>query len=350
MKSDKPLGLEINKGLITAKQDSLVTSIITSGKANILFIGLPLVVGSLYVLRQWYVFKSVEDAIFVSMLIAATMILLKGIKIIHSYFVNKGIDFYRFVLSSDFPGKAYQVYSDLYKEVFDSKRMLLAGVLYGILIGSSPIIFNLWEGQLLLLILLCVFLFFVNFVTGIAFFGLVKFFIRSFSLANIIKVDLWKFENPSTNFLINISRQISCLTVIYISISISSLLFSEFSFNRIVIGYSFFACITALSVLFLPLIPIARERKEEKLKALSEIDEELQKEFQEMIKEVKSSQGAVNLSRLESLLSLREKIASILIWPLRSKLLSSTLYIILISSIPVILKFFLEKFLSNWID
>lgn len=350
MKSDKPLIPEINKGFTTAKQDSLVPSIITSGKANILFVVLPLVVGSLYILRQWYVFKAVEDAIFVSMLIAATMILLKGIRIIHNYFVNKGIDFYRFVLSSDFPGKAYQVYSDLYKEVFDSKRMLLTGVLYGILVGASPIIFDLWEGHLLLLILLCVFLFFVNFVTGIAFYGLIKFFIRSFSLGKIIKVDLWKFENPSTNFIINISRQISWLTVVYISISIASLLFSEFPFNRIVIGYSCFACITALSVLFLPLVPIARERKEEKLKALSEIDEELQIEFQKMIQKVKSTQDVVNLSRLESLLSLREKIASILIWPLRSKLLSSTLYIILVSSIPVILKFFLEKSLSNWVD
>ena len=185
-------------------------------------IALCFVTGTLYVPLQWYRHGDIKDAEFVSMLIAATMILMFGLRRLQRYIVTKGLDFYSFVMSTRDPEKAVLEHDKLCTSVFNFRRMTISGVLYGMTIASAPFVLGVWKDDLLLRSSLSLFMFFVNFVTGVTFYGLLTFFHHAVKMGAMVRIDLWHVDNPSTNFLLGATRRLSMLASIYICICISS--------------------------------------------------------------------------------------------------------------------------------
>lgn len=223
-------------------------------------------------------------------------------------------------------------------------RMTISGIIYGVVVGSSPFFLNLWEHFLQNRIYLSLFLLFVNFITGVAFYSLITFYFHSFKLGELIKVDLWNVDNPSTRFLLGATRRISVLSSFYVSICLSSILFSVFPITGLVITYSIFACLILLSSLIIPSYPVYQKLKDAKEKNLTDIDAKLNELFYKTINEVKSGGSNFDLKQFEILFQLRDRIESVTILPFKSKTLSAALSIILVSIIPVIVQIILERF------
>lgn len=318
----------------------------TSLSGNIFLIGSTIISGLVYVLLQWFRHEKIKDALFVSMLIGATMILVYGISYLRKYIINKGINFCVDLLSRSNTEEGFRVYENLCHSVINLPRMTLSGILYGLAIGSSPYILGVWNDDTFLRIFLSIFLFFVNFATGIAFYGLVTFFIQSVKMGRLLNVNLWQVNNPSTDFFLGATRRISVLVSIYVCICISSILKSELPIEKFVIAYACFAGIVVVGSLLIPLLPVVRKLKEAKINALFEIDKQLHLSFHKKLEDIKPNKPNVDFEKVKTLLELREKVGAINTWPFRIKSIMAVASVMFFSAIPVILNIILEKLLG----
>jgi hypothetical protein len=254
------------------------------------------ITGTLYVPIQWYRNEDIKDAAFVSMLIAATMILMLSLKNLQKYIETKGLNFYSFVLSTSNPEKALQEHDRFCASVISFRHMTVVGLLYGMAIASTPFILDVWKDDLFLRSSLSVFMFFVNFATGLAFYSLLSFFYHAVKMGKMVKVDLWRVENPSTSFLLGATRRISVLASIYICICISSIIFSVLPFSKLVVAYSCFsACIILLS-LAVPTIPVAKKIRETRDRTLYQIDEQVEAAFSDALAKINGADKKVDLT------------------------------------------------------
>lgn len=313
----------------------------TTWKASV--IALCFVIGTLYVLLQWYRYGEIKDAEFVSMLIAATMILMFGLSRMQRYILTKGLDFYSFVLSSRDLEKAVLKHNKLCTTVFNFSHMTISGTLYGMAIGSAPFVLGVWKEDFLLRSSLSLFMFFINFVTGVAFYCLLTFFYHALKMGTMVKVDLWHIENPSSNFLLGTTRKISVLASIYICICISSILFSVLPLDGLVIGYSCFAGVIILLSLAVSIFPIVRKLREAKTQTLRQIDDQVQAVFASVLAKTNGEDNKVQLDMLESLLKLRERIEKVHTWPFKLKAIRAAFSVLFLSIVPVVFQVLLEK-------
>lgn len=299
--------------------------------------------GIIYTIFQWILNGRIADTLFISMLIGATMILIIGLKNFHNFISQKSLEFFAFTLPSTDSQAGFMEYQKLKTSVFNATYMTFSGIIYGLAVGSAPLIFHSWQNQPTLAFLLMAFLFSVNYVTGIAFCGLIMFFLYSLKIGKMVKIELWQRENPSTAFLTGSMRRMAVLASIYISICLSSILFSTLPFEGAMVGYSVFSGIVILSILIVPLFPIVQKISIAKNKALNEIDAQIQHEFQKMLDEAKAPERVIDSKKIESLLLMREKVHAIEVWPFKLKVFGAGASVIVVSSVPVILQFILSK-------
>ena len=315
--------------------------------SSLAMVAATIVSGVVYVSVQWSLIHEIRDAVFVSLLIAATMILTLGMRILFAYLRQRGQQFYSFVLAAQNPEKAYEEYAVFYGAVTNTRRMTVAGLIYGGVLASVPFVLGVWHDQLTLTALLATFLFAVNFVTGIAFYGLMTFFGRSLSMGRLIEVNLFHIENPSTGFLLGATRRISILASVYISLSLASILFSELPVGGLVIMYALFALLMLLASLVVPSIPIIQRLNEARTNHIYEIDVQIDALFQQLLQEFKQGGVEHDLSRLNALLQLKERVQGIDIVPFRMKSLTAAISVLVFSAIPVILQVILTKFFGQ---
>lgn len=313
-----------------------------SFRSTVILSLLTLTSGIIYLIFQWSTTGELEDTYFVSMLIGATLILLLGIRYLGDFLLNKGKDFYDFILSTDDPQQVYKEYNEFFLKVMNFRNMTLVGLFYGLAIGTAPFSLGVWSDNFLLRVLLSVFLFFVNFVTGISFYSLISFFYNSVRLGKMIRVDLWQIENPSTIFLLGATRRIAILASIYIAISLTSVLFSKLPIDSLVILYSIFSGCVILSSLVVPSYPIMQKLKRAKIKNLMEIDKKLNEIFYKAIDDIKNEEKTVDLEKFDTLLQLRWSISNISIFPFRAKSISAGISVTVLSSLPIFVQVLLE--------
>lgn len=305
-------------------------------------IGATVLTGVAYILLQWVRRGEILDAWFVSMLFAATMLLVAGVSHAFSYLRNKGLAFFLFCCPRQEHGDAYGQHAALCAAVMNSPRMTFAGILYGLGVGAAPLVLGVWKDDTVLMASLGLFMFAVNYVTGIAFYSLIIFFLHSLRMGRVIKVNLWQVSNPATTFVLGATRRISILASLYVAICISSVLFSLLPITGWVIGYSCFSAATILATLVIPTSPIVSKLRLAKEEALLAIDKQIHLTFYENLEETTPKDAQVDFDRVKTLLELREKIEAINIWPFRLKSFATACSVVLFSSIPVLIQFFLE--------
>lgn len=316
-------------------------------QSRLTLLALALLFGVGYLTLERMLTGTIRDAVFVSMLVGATAILLYGLKYLRDYLVNRGIRFYNFVLSTDNPEEAYRQHDKLCSSVLNFQRMTVAGLLYGTVVGSAPYLLSLWQLNPILQISLSAFLFVINFATGVAFYGLIAFFVHAVRMGRMIEVDIWRVNKPSTDFLLGATRRISILASIYAGLSNTSILFSVLPITPLVIAYFCFSGLTILASVVIPSIPIARKLRSAKMEALNEIERQLHDTLKESLQKAKEPDEEINTEQFESLLTMKEKIEAVHSWPFRIKSIFAGLSVVFFSSVPLIVEYILKVFLSS---
>lgn len=318
----------------------------TSVGAGAFLVSATLLTGIAYILAEWRLTGTVTDAIFVSLLVAATASLMIGMRTLAAHLEARGIAFFAFTMRIEDVAGGHDGFRRLWRSVFNPRRMTLAGVAYGLAVSGSPFLLDAWPESLALRVMVAIFLFTVNYATGVAFYALITFFVESIRLGPLVKVDLWHRENPSTTFFTQAARQIALLASVYVSLSLCSIIFSPLPLGGVVYGYSAFAALTIIATLIVPIIPVGREQGRVKQEALLEIDLQIQAEYRQMMHAMKASGQPTSFDKLERILALRQKVESIETWPFKLKSILTSVGVAVISSVPVVVQVLLTRGLA----
>lgn len=326
----------------------------TSLFAVILLISFPLMLGSLYVIliAVLNTSKVESESFFVALLVAATMILVIGLSGLRRFFIQKGLKLTIFLKPSTKIDSSYNVFKQISDNIFRFKYMTIVGFIYAFSISSGVFIINPWSNQTIFRLILSLFLFSVNFPTGIAFYSLLAFFVQSNKLGKLVNINLWQVENPLIHFFFGIARRISLLVSIYSCISVCSILlspkFRSFLFNesarwseyaRIpVIAYCVFIFVMVILAIVIPPLPVVQKLREAKAEALVGLNKRLHLAFYSNLGDTATTNENIDFEKVKTLLELREKVENINIWPFRVKSVLTGLTVLFFSSVPIILQ------------
>lgn len=296
--------------------------------------------GLLYLFSQFSVNNSITDSLFLGLLFGSSLILLVGIKWIQIFF-HKNLEGFYDSLESEH-ALTIETLLNLVKGVFKNPYSIMSGLVYGIAVGLSPFLFDIWEEVIILKIELALFLFIVNFLTGSALFSLVMLFKFLYNASNNVRVNMYDRYNNSARFITDISKRASIIASLYVAFSITSIYFSELPINTITISYSIFSALIILTAYVIPMIPIRNRILNIKKETINTLSFEIQKEFDSLIKKTISHEE-IDTSRYEALLEMRSKVNGLPSFPIGLKGIWNALSIIGITLLPILIELLLEK-------
>ncbi|MEI7898366.1 MAG: hypothetical protein WCJ26_15115 [bacterium] len=301
--------------------------------------------GIIYMAIQWIFINIVKDTLFISLSIGASIFILYFARNVIIYIVNNGPLFYTSTISLTDPDKSKTEYDKLLRLFTNFKLLIPFGILWGTIAGFIPLYFGLWSESSPIAISFGIFLFCICFITGFFLLILVSFFNVSKNLWDLIQVELWKRDNMASEFLIALSRKTSIVAAIYISICLVAWIVTPVvPVSKELIIYIIFSVSLLISSIIIPIRPFSLKLQIMKHNALGEIDEKIQKEYMEIIENLKVNIKNVNFDQMNLLIEMRKKIEDIQIYPYRIKTITASLSIIIISLFPVIVQFIFEKF------
>jgi hypothetical protein len=229
--------------------------------------------------------------------------------------------------------------------------MSIAGLLYGTTVGIiAPLVLGIWQEVTFLLVFLSIFLFLINFVTGVFFYSLLKFFIISIKWGEIVIVELWYIENMSILFLRKIKFLIIVIGTFYIALCMMSIIFFSNILppNKypIIIGYATFSILIMIGMFIIPEIPIIRKFLSKKRKELEKINIKIQKEYNRFNFD-DTNISDLDLNKIDQLLKLKSQIEPLGTWSTTFRMIRTGIGIIIVSLLPITIQIILDNILKN---
>lgn len=310
---------------------------------NILIVG-NVFLGFSYLIAQWIYKKTIIDSIFIGLLLSSTIFLILNTKRIAGYFRLNGLQFYL---------KLYgRKNFDLIERKFqkDSKNILdnYLSVIFGFIFSSGYMVYliymNYWNDHIVIKAIFLAYLFFVSFFVGIAIFSLIQLLTMMYQWCSDVQVEIWEVNNESVLFIRNLRNKILTTISIYTSVTIGSVLTgSVIQKNWMLLAFTIFALALNVLVYILPELIIYRKFSEVKEKFIQDVNEQINFECKLALENAKTNNDALNIEKIESLFSLREKAIAAGSQQFEiNKIISFTSYII-ITIAPMILQKILEK-------
>ena len=161
-------------------------------------------------------------------------------------------------------------------------------------------------------------------------------------MARKIDLHLWELESPDTAFLFVATRKVAILSASYVSICISSILFSVLPVTGLVFVYVGFTAVVVLASFVVPSHAVAARMKVKKTRALQEVNRRAEEEYERVLGQLKDVEAVPDLRRLEALLTLRERIIHLGVWPFRLEGIQAGASLLALSSLPLVLQWILE--------
>lgn len=311
---------------------------------RLLLIAPVIISGLTYVILQWSLTGQIVDTLFVGLLFGASVILVFGIYMLGSHLIMKSPAFFLAAFEDQKKMDAAKIHAEFLHLIFDAKKMTITGVLYGLFLAGSPVVLQLWPDNGILLVSLSIFMFFVNFITGAALYSLVRFIEKMYRITPSIQIDLWQANSGKTDFLLGMTRKLTVLASIYISLSMMSILFSKFPLNSLIVGYAIFSGVVFITVLVVTPAPIMRKLKQAKIDTLGELDNRIHELFKASGSKNRQLDNIEDLSKLRNLFELRDKIEQMNTYPFKLKSVFAFLSVIFFSALPVIVRLMLDLF------
>lgn len=299
-----------------------------------------LLLGMTYIVYQYEVQNEILDAPFIGLLLGGTLALLIGVKWIQTYLRDFSHEFV-----STLEGISDSDLSKLYSSTFANKYILLFSVGYALLVASSVIIMGIWSEDSILQTLIISFLFVINFLTGAALFSLFRLFVLLYRTSKKAVVKVYDRTNITVRYVTELSKRASIICALYVAFSMSSLHFSLYPINALVISYSIFAATMIVLAYLIPMIPIRNSLQKKKQDLKNEISQLLQHEFESLVNEAKN-QNQIGTDKYNSLLELRSKISSVPTLPVGMKTIFNGFSVFVITLLPIIVQFILEKVIN----
>lgn len=301
-----------------------------------------IITGIVYIFLEFSINDKVDDSLFIGLLFGASFILLFGIKWIKSFFI---IRLKEFVDSLNIRENLFfENFNIKLFKIFNNPITFLVGLLYGIAVAVLVFNLDIWHGEITLNILLSVFLFIVNFLTGSVIYALINLFAFLYKSSSNINIGIYDRYNKGANFITDLSKRTTIIASFYVAFSITSIYFSNLPINTLIISYSIFAGGVILIAYIIPMIPIRNKILVKKNKAIHGLSAEIQNEFDQLI--INSNlKKEIDISRYNSLIEIRSKVSSLNTLPIGAKTFLNSLSILIVTLIPIAVQVILENYL-----
>lgn len=244
----------------------------------------------------------------------------------------------------------------LFQPILDSLQSfnsLIFGFVYGIAaVVVFAILLNVWDNNDVLKYSLLLFQFFVGALSGFGFYQVLNFVFQLVKITKTIKISFFHVHSPVVLFIQNSIRIVALLTSIYVSICISSILFTEVIHiqNIFVTIYSVLSFSLILLIFFIPLIPISQKIKKTKNESLYEIENKLFEIYEQEIHSGKKMLHMETLESFDTFLKFRSEIMATHNWPFINNWLTTVATVFVSSITPVILEQLLQTtFLNSFV-
>jgi hypothetical protein len=302
--------------------------------------------GLLYSVFQIVFFNKIYDKVFICLTIGESLFILFAGTWILGYISDNAKDFCA-NSKGKYHKKNVKVFIKLIN-IFGNFKYIIPIIVWALVMGILPVIQRYWEDNFSLTLMYGIFLFFTNIITAYFLVLLISFFVISIQLWNVVQVKLWRSDNIATTFIFSISKRIALFAAIYMTSSLTAWLTSpKIPFNPVIFVFIVFSIIILIGSIILPSIPYTKKKSKLKREALIDIDNKIQQEYSLVMKNIQDINDISLFNKMNLLIEMRRRIESIEVFPFRLKTITTSLFIIFISIIPVILEYAFKLFLGR---
>lgn len=298
--------------------------------------------GAVYLYFQWHLTEQLKDGFYVLIVVCSTLGLLMGLKLLSQLLLRGHRDLVENIAADQ--QQADALHQAFCHEVFNFRRALVVGLVFGILSFLSFIfVLAVWPKSLILQFLLAFFQFVVAIVMGIGLYLLVLFTYKINVASRSLKVSLFYVYSPQVLFVLDSTQYVAILTGAYVGLSMLSIRFSQvlpkeevwvdlfvlFSFSMVFVAY------------FVPLLTIAAKMRASKRALLYNVERKMFKQYQKIDD---GSCVSVNddVEKFDFFMRFRKDLIDINAWPFTLKWLVTTFTLLFSALLPYGVKHVLE--------
>jgi hypothetical protein len=218
-----------------------------------------------------------DAAIAVVMLCIGTFVLMIGVRFAHKFIIDQGKFFFPNVMNNEKDEIIKSATRDFHNRMFDTRNSFRWGLRWSLVVPTA-ILFMQTDKQNqggIVAVLLFIFLFFVNLMTGAAFYGAMKLFQQIKEVGNSIDFDFQRRDNSSTQFVLSMGTRLGSLASFYSSICLLSVFFLHVPLQLLVAGYSIFAPTIALGFYVILTRPLRKKFVLKRTLVLDRLDNQI---------------------------------------------------------------------------
>lgn len=296
----------------------------------------------IYIFSQLIILGYLSDAIFIFMLSVATFFLNYRQHNLYRALMNgkNGLIFTREEISTD--KLAGGVFEDEVNSIFTKKQDDIFAVIFAVLFVIVMWQFDSWNQHKILKIAFSVYLFTANIPTGYAVIRIFRYFYYNIKWIRNIEIEFGSQGGYSERFIKRICMKVLFTAVVYCTISLSSILFTQIQINIIVAVYTIFAMLLVIISLSLTSILLNKRVNENNAEMMEKIDLKVASIISDEVGNEQLDEQKVN--KMKELIEMRGYIEKKQKGEVNFAKLASNFGLLLITVIPILLQWILEQF------
>jgi hypothetical protein len=301
-----------------------------------------------YICIQWKLTGKIVDWIFAIMLTSASIFLLFRLRKMFLRLVHSGLPFYHSLyqnsnISGSIEDSILEEFQNDIGRIFDNKNTILSGLAFDSIFIAGIMYMGIWSGNFFIRIGFLAFLCIANFITGCGIYSLFRLLFIMKRWIRQMHIDVWRMQSEAMRYIRRLRNEIVNIISVYISVCLSSVIFSVIDTTRLFIGYVAFAVLLLAVTFFFPEIAFSKKITEEENVVIEYFNDNLKIEYARISKNrTENNQQGTDLACMLEILETREKIHAIFKEQSPYSTVFPFLSAVFITALPIILQLLLD--------
>lgn len=313
-----------------------------NNRVRIIFITLTIILSFGYCIVEYYYLHNIPNAVFIGMLVFATIgVAIWSKKIIILF--RENIEMYINIHMGTASDVIKSTQTNNYNYIVKGALPTFVGCIYSMLFAIIIYHLDFWQDKKQIKLWFSLYLGYMNFITGVGIvlvYRAIKVIIEE---SKRIKFKGYIFENKSTREIKRIKFKILALLLIYEMLSLTGTLFSCIDSKVVIAVYSVFAIGFSISVYLLPEKVMKKNFQHVMDEAIDDLNNKIWDEYNMMMKNSASKAEDLDFSKVLSLIEMKEKLIELGKNRNRVQKIYEVIILLILAVIPVVVQVILEK-------
>ena len=316
--------------------------IFINDRVRIIFIILTMILSFGYCIMEYYYLHNIPNAIFIGMLVFATIgVAIWSKKVIILFRDN--IEMYINIYMGESSDTIKSIQTNNYNYIVNEAIPNIVGCIYSILFAITIYHLDFWQDDKQIKLWFSLYLGYMNFITGVGLVLVYKVIKVIMEESKKIKFQGYIFENKSTRGFKRIKFKILVILLVYEMFSLTGTLFSSIDSKFIIALYSIFAIGFSISVYLLPEKAMKQSFQTVMDDAIDNLNNKIWGEYNLMMKNSESKAENLDFSKVLSLIEMKEKLIELGKNRNMVQKIYEVIILLILAVIPVVVQVILEK-------